>query len=252
MEPVVKDPGDGGEQMDTGQDQHADTGSTEGGDFVAAQPQSRNPSVRAQEVDAFDGYSFEGRHPVAIDDDENSDLSYSNGEDGYEEGEGVYASISGSEEKPEAQPVKIPAAEIREQNGSKGGVADRYRLAIFGKSTSSRHGNRTVSGMSKMSGTESVSPSPSGKQSRGRTPSFFWNKKNISKTPQTLSSATNKVAHSGYTDTLGDTRGPRRSKARSRAQWSRSGSVSSGHLSGGRQSPDDDGESKKKVGWYDV
>jgi serum/glucocorticoid-regulated kinase 2 len=42
-----------------------------------------------------------------------------------------------------------------------------------GKSTPSRHGNRT----SKTSGTEAVSPSPSEKQSRGRTPLSFRNKK---------------------------------------------------------------------------
>ena len=75
-----------------------------------------------------------------------------------------------------------------ERNGTKGtslfarGVVDRYRLAVFRKSTPSRHGNRT----SKASGTKAVSPSSSEKQSRGRTPLSFRNKKkNVLKTPPT-------------------------------------------------------------------
>jgi hypothetical protein len=86
-----------------------------------------------------------------------------------------------------------------ERNGSKGtslfarGVVDRYKLAVFRKSTPSRDGNRTVSGVSKASGTEAVSPSPSEKRGRGRPPlSFRKKKKNVPKTPPTsFSSRTN-------------------------------------------------------------
>ena len=42
-------------------------------------------------------------------------------------------------------------------------------------------------------------------------------------------------------------RGPRQARARSRNQESRSGSVSEGH-----HSPEDEGESRKKVDWYDA
>ena len=88
MEPVVKDVEDGESQTDTDQDQHTDTDRTEGEDSVATPSQSRSPSVHAQEpeVDVFDGYSFKGRHSVAIEDDEeNSDLG--DEEDEYEEDE---------------------------------------------------------------------------------------------------------------------------------------------------------------------
>lgn len=83
-----------------------------------------------------------------------------------------------------------------EHNGSKGtslfarGVVDRYKLAVFRKSTSSRHGNRKASGVPKVSGTEMGSPSPSEKQNRGRAPLSFRNKKNILKTPPPSSSRT--------------------------------------------------------------
>lgn len=93
----------------------------------------------------------------------------------------------------------VEAGVDEERNGSKGtslfarGVVDRYKLAVFRKSTPSRHGNRTVSGASKTSGTEAVSPSPSEKR-RGRTPlSGFRNKKNVPKTPPTSFSSRARV-----------------------------------------------------------
>jgi len=91
----------------------------------------------------------------------------------------------------------VEAGVDEERNGTKGtslfarGVVDRYKLAVFRKSTPSRHANRTVSGASKVSGTEAASPSPSEKRSRGRTPLTFRNKKNILKTsPTSYSSRT--------------------------------------------------------------
>ena len=82
----------------------------------------------------------------------------------------------------------VEAGEEEERNGAKGtslfarGVVDRYKLAVFRKSTPSRPGNRT-SKKSKQSSTEAVSPTPSEKQNRGRKPLSFRNKKNASKTP---------------------------------------------------------------------
>jgi len=96
----------------------------------------------------------------------------------------------------------VEAGVDEERNGTKGtslfarGVVDRYKLAVFRKSTPSRRGNRTISGTSKTSGREAVSPSPSEKQGRGRKPLSFRNKKNSPKTPPTSyssrSSATSK------------------------------------------------------------
>lgn len=70
-----------------------------------------------------------------------------------------------------------------ERNGAKGtslfarGVVDRYRLAVFRKSTPRRSGARNVSGISVDSevGASEVSdsPTPSEKQRRGRTPLTF-------------------------------------------------------------------------------
>ena len=83
----------------------------------------------------------------------------------------------------------VEACVDEEHNGSKGtslfarGVVDRYRLAVFRKSTTSRHGTRKAQGASKASDTKAGSPSPSEKQSRGRTSLPFRNKKNILKTP---------------------------------------------------------------------
>ena len=87
----------------------------------------------------------------------------------------------------------VEAGVDEERNGSKGtslfarGVVDRYKLAVFRKSTPSRHGNRVASGTSKASSVKAVSPSPSEKQSRGRTSLPFRKnkKKNALKTPPT-------------------------------------------------------------------
>ena len=91
----------------------------------------------------------------------------------------------------------VEAGVNEEWNRTKGtslfarGVVDRYKLAVFPKSTPFRHGNRTVSGTSKTSGREPASPSPLEKQGMGRKPRSFRNKKNISKTlPTSYSSRT--------------------------------------------------------------
>ena len=95
----------------------------------------------------------------------------------------------------------VEAGVDEERNGTKGtnlfarGVVDRYKLAVFRKSTPSRNGNRT----SKASGTNAVSPSPSEKQSRGRTPLSFRNKKNILKTPPTSFSSRTKGTSKQHT-----------------------------------------------------
>jgi len=89
----------------------------------------------------------------------------------------------------------VEAGVDEERNGSKGtslfarGVVDRYKLAVFRKSTPSRRADRTISGTSKVSGMEAVSPSPSDKQRRGRTPLTFRNKKNIPKASPTSRSS---------------------------------------------------------------
>lgn len=71
-----------------------------------------------------------------------------------------------------------------ERNGAKGtslfarGVVDRYRLAVFRKSTPKRSGSRNFSGMSldsEVAGSEvSDSPTPSEKQRRGRNPGLTF------------------------------------------------------------------------------
>ena len=145
----------------------------------------------------------------------------------------------------------------KDQNGPNGtslfarGVFDRYRLTVH-------HGDHTTSGVSRASGTEVGSPLSLGRQGRGRTtsPLSSWNRKNTSH-PDTNEKDT--LAHSnpmdwresdksGFTDSSPErTRGPRLTRPRLRPRNSRSGSISEGH-----QSPEDDGESKKKVDWYDV
>lgn len=105
----------------------------------------------------------------------------------------------------------VEAGVDEEHNGSKGtslfarGVVDRYKLAVFRKSTS-RHGNRKASGVSKASGTEVASPSPSEKQKRGRTPLSFRNR-NIMKTPPPSSpsrtSGTSKQHTLNHSNSLG-------------------------------------------------
>jgi len=88
----------------------------------------------------------------------------------------------------------VEAGVDEERNGTKGtslfarGVVDRYKLAVFRKSTPSRRGNRTISGTSKTSGREAVSPSPSEKQGRGRKPLSFRNKKSPKTPPTSYSS----------------------------------------------------------------
>ncbi|KAF8971807.1 hypothetical protein BDZ97DRAFT_1901477 [Flammula alnicola] len=74
----------------------------------------------------------------------------------------------------------IEAADGEDRNGAKGnslfarGVVDRYRLAVFRKASTpnSRAGQRSASGMSAMSETDSPSPT----QRRGRTPGLTFRK----------------------------------------------------------------------------
>ena len=160
-------------------------------------------------------------------------------------------------------PPEVYGVTNEERDGSEGvspfasGVVDRYRLT-GSKSAPSYHGDHAVSETCWASGVGAVHQLPSEKQSRGRTPSSF--RKNKLKATPILSSATNTqhtVVHSSLTDwrernksrfkdkISGGTSGSRLTKARSRDRGSRSGSISEGH-----QSPDYDGESKKKVDWY--
>ncbi|KAH8094692.1 hypothetical protein BXZ70DRAFT_896561 [Cristinia sonorae] len=106
-----------------------------------------------------------------------------------------------------------------ERNGAKGtslfarGVVDRYRLAVFRKSTPRRSGPRNFSGMSmdsEVPGSEvSDSPTPSEKQRRGRNPglSFRRNPKQLLRaksppstrskdTPSTRSKDSKSLSHS--------------------------------------------------------
>ena len=333
--------GEGGEdRTDSDQDQHTDTDGTEGEDPFVTTPQSRSPSVRAQEteVDTFDPFDLDAylpkrrhSHSAGIDDSgESSGLGY---EEDEEEGGSILRSPTFediTDQKPFSAEVPDPSVDsqrsetpvephippesstvprsskysgkrremtgiaarnkhpgdssddgwdlapvgVDEDRNGQGGTslfarraAERYRLSASRRSTSVRRGNRTVSGMPKASGTEDVPRSPSEKQTRGRTPFSFWNKKNALKTPPTSSPASDKritVTHSsstgwrereksGFTGkTAESTRGPRPARARDRDRGSRCGSISEDHTSEGHQSPEDDGESKKKVDWYDV
>lgn len=74
---------------------------------------------------------------------------------------------------------------VEERNGAKGttlfarGVVDRYKLAVFRKTTPRRSTPRSFSGMSLESGLTSEtgeSPTPSDKQRRGRTPGLTFRK----------------------------------------------------------------------------
>ena len=100
-----------------------------------------------------------------------------------------------TEHEEEEYSVIIEADGDEEQNGSRGtslfarGVVDRYKLAVFRKSTPSRHGNRKISGVSNASVIEDRSPSPSEKRSRGRPTLSFQDRKNVLKTPPTLISS---------------------------------------------------------------
>ena len=241
MEPVVKDPGGGGEQTDTDQDQHADTGNAEGEDPITAPPQPCSSSVHTQEADMFDGYSYRAGHSVDIDDDEEyvfaevpspADCSRRSVAPAklrkQPKSSAALRSLRHAGKRREKPGVVTPdrhpgddvsepmspwetdgtvsartsADVVREQNGSKGtslsarGIVDRYKLAISRSTTRlADYGDRAVWGMSKSSGMEleTVSPSPSEKESRGRTSLFSWNKKNTSKTtPQTSSSTASK------------------------------------------------------------
>ncbi len=71
---------------------------------------------------------------------------------------------------------------VEERNGAKGtslfarGVVDRYKLAVFRKSTPRRSTPRSFSIESDLNGSEAGSPSPSDKQRRGRTPGLTFRK----------------------------------------------------------------------------
>ncbi|KAI0673932.1 kinase-like protein [Trametes maxima] len=82
--------------------------------------------------------------------------------------------------------VEAGGALVEERNGARGttlfarGVVDRYKLAVFRKSTPRRSAPRSVSGVSvdsELAGTEAgESPTPSDKQRRGRTPGLTFRK----------------------------------------------------------------------------
>ena len=155
MEPVVKDVDDDEEQTDTDR--------MEGEDSASSPSQSRSPSVYAQEtdLDVFDGYWFNGRHSVLICDDE-------------DDPEPVVEPTQPTQTIEPPTPTKreeeddwdfVEAGVDEERNGTKGtslfarGVVDRYKLAVFRKSTPSRHGGK------------------------GRETLSFRNKKSVSKFP---------------------------------------------------------------------
>ena len=102
----------------------------------------------------------------------------------------------------------VEAGVDEERNGAKGtslfarGVVDRYKLAVFRKSTPSRAGNRTTSGMSKTSGTEAVSPSLSEKR-RGRTPLSFRKKKTPPPSSSSRTSGTSKQHSLTHSSSMG-------------------------------------------------
>ena len=247
MEPVVKDTGDGEERTDTNQNQHPDTDRTEGTDSAA----TPSPSVYAQEtdLDVFDGYSFNGRHPVLIDDDDEDSSDLDDDEEGasaevYPPSADPQRSETSSKSGKPPVPLKSPTlprssnqagkrgeksdiaaldrhlgggiVELTEREGQDGwdfveagvdqersrtkgtklfapGVVDRHKSPVFRESKPSRHGKHTVSGTSKTSGGEPVSPPPSKNQGRGRKLLSFRNWKNVSKTPPTSYSSRTRV-----------------------------------------------------------
>ena len=165
-------------------------------------------------------------------------------------------------EKPgTAAPDKRPGGGVNESvrpEETDDWAAESRRLAAS-KPRSFHHENHTVPGISGASGSGTVFSSLSQENGRGRTPLSFRNR-NTSKTSSTTrephttahssSMSWRERAKSGLVDkTPENVRGPRLTRAPSERRGSRSGSLSEGH-----QSPDDDGESKKKVDWmrYDA
>jgi len=114
------------------------------------------------------------------------------------------------------------------------GAVDKYRLATR-RSTSYRHGNRTIL-------TLPISSSSTSKPRTLARPSSIGQRERY---------------NSGFMEKIPEnTGGTQRNNARSRVRGRRSGSISDGYFSGGHtseghQSPSDEGESKKKVDWYD-
>ena len=142
-----------------------------------------------------------------------------------------------------------PAEADKERSRSKGkslfgGVVDRYKLA-FRKSTPGRNGSDAVSETPESSETESLNDPPTSLSSGA----------NHTRKQRTQTGSRpaewGKGDEPRFTDkSTESTRDPRRTKAPPRARERRSGSISEGHTSEGHQSPEDDGESKKKVDWY--
>jgi len=101
MGPVINDEDD----MDTDQEpQWTDHGPTDGEDSVATPSQLRNSSTHPPNdlVDVFDGYSFEGRHSVIIDDggdvpeEEKDELGGKDEEDQIITGRSIVAELNGT------------------------------------------------------------------------------------------------------------------------------------------------------------
>ncbi|EMD32664.1 hypothetical protein CERSUDRAFT_118690 [Gelatoporia subvermispora B] len=117
----------------------------------------------------------------------------------------------------------VEANVVEERNGAKGtslfarGVVDRYKLAVFRKSTPRRNGGRQFSGMSTesdLAGSEpsaSESPTASEKHRRGRTPGLTFRKhprqflRQKTPPPSTRSSATPKSLTHSASATLSTT-----------------------------------------------
>ena len=153
--------------------------------------------------------------------------------------------------EPEAVGDQDPAPVYvgKERSGSKriflfGSAANRYK-SVIRWSTPSREGSGAVSETPESPGTESL----------GDPPSSFTSRANLPRKQRTQSGSSSADWRKGdeprFTDKSAEsTRNPRRTNAPPRARERRSGSISEGHTSEGHQSPEDDGESKKKVDWY--
>ena len=288
MEPVVED-AEGEERSNRDQDQHPDVDSGRGEGSFVTPPQSPGPSIRAQgtKVDTFDGYSLELHRSFIVDsDEENSDLGYEADE---EEDDSISGSSTSGDIKDRELPsvvTSVPSVDSQksrasskhnrphippkpptvprsskptgkwefpleahavvdeDRKGSRGAISatpsfvDTYG---FLKPTSSHHKSHIDSRMSKLpriiQTTPNSSPVTSEQNTATRSSSTGWRGRGKSR-------------FAGKTP--GSTSGSRLTRVRDWNRGSRSGSISEGHTSEGHQSPDYDGESKKKVDWYNA
>lgn len=250
MEPRAKDAKDGKGRAYGDQGQHGDAGSTEDEDFVTP-PQSRSPSVHAKEpeTNVFDGYSFDGCHSVVIDDDgKDSDL-------GYEGDDEKGGTVSKS---------PLVPGDIKGQKRPSMGVSSPSVGSPMGE-TSSRSGrpstpSKSSTVLQKRTGKWEVDDwdlapvgGEEGNELNGR--SLFA--RGVVDRYRLVVPKSTSSRYGNPDKTPEGARGARLTGARYRGRKSRSGTISEGglsgsHLSEGHQSPEDDGESKKKVDWYDV